>query len=501
MMQRKNICGRIICFVLALALCLTAVPVDNPNAQGAEFNINTVLNNAQLHPQKTGYAALDNLLESIVKPLEGQTTAQKVAALYDWTVRNIDYSWDGYQDHTYDGFNVPYPFNDYEEGLPKVMPQEIIDRTYYTISNHKGVCYDWGAVFAVMMRYIGLESYVHTGMFRFEWETQIGHHGWAEVQIDGVNYIFDPQREYRMCGDGVGEISHTRYFGLRYQDTDRYTQETAVNDKRDAGFVSVTAPRIKTAVINGLSSKSGSITGAGTYEVGQKAVLTATPKAGADFRGWYDLNGNLLTADHEYEFTAEKKTTVIAMFGDDQFYDIKDGDWYGPGAEQAAALGLVNGTEPFRFEADGKMTRAMAVKMLASLAKADLSGYANGNFSDVATGMWYAPAINWAAATGIAQGMGNGKFAPDQYIDRQQFVTMLINYLRTSNNDLGEINGALPYKDSAKIAPWTKTAMSQAVAIGLVNGYEDNTIRPQSTLNRAEGVKIIINAVAYLNGN
>ena len=54
-----------------------------------------------------------------------------------------------------------------------------------------GVCYDWGILFAVMARYVGVESYVHTGILRIG--TWTGHHGWTELRLGGKNYIFDGQ--------------------------------------------------------------------------------------------------------------------------------------------------------------------------------------------------------------------------------------------------------------------------------------------------------------------
>lgn len=485
-----------------------------PTAQG--FDINAVLDGAELHPQRTGYAALDKILADIVKPLAGMSTSQKVQTLYDWTVRNIDYSWEGYKSHTYEGFAVAYPLDDYEDGLQRAIPQEIIDRTYYTMRNHKGVCYDWGAVFAVMMRYIGLESYVHTGMFRFETDTSTGHHGWAEVKIDGVNYIFDPQREYRMCGDGVGAISHTRYFGLRYGDTDRYTQETTKNANRDRWWLPVDANRVKAVIVEALASRSGNAQYSGHRNVGDNVTLHAySNEDNKPFLGWYDTAGNLLTTEEDYSFTVADNATFIAMFEGDYFYDIPAGVWYADSAVKAAAGKIAGGTKPYYFGGEERLTRAMAVQLIANLAGADLSGYDSktaDRFTDVPQDKWYAPAVAWAVDNGVAKGISENHFQPDAFIDREQFAVMVTGYLDSLHlneyetvDENGETVGvwmsdcyaALEdsgYTDAGKISPWANLAMTKAVARGFVNGYEDKTLRPQNTLTRAEGVKIIINA-------
>lgn len=542
MKSAKNITKRIISLVLAFVICFSAMPLtafaadktgndnseitfaaeetnnntgdneaeisDNSSEQNKSsqqeetvFDINNVLNNAELHPQKTGYATLDKMLENIVAPLNGKTTAQKVAALYEWTVYNIDYSWAGYKEQTYNGFNVPYPLNDYETGLQKVIPQEIIDRTYFTMKNHKGVCYDWAAVFCVMMRYIGLESYVHTGMFRFEWETQIGHHGWAEVEIDGVNYIFDPQREYRMTDDGTKPVDYSRYFGLRYQDTNRYNQETSVNAARDAGFVSVTATRGKTYAVNAVASPMGTVSGGGNYESGAYATLIAMPNSGKSFDGWYDTKGNMVSAETVYSFTVNEKTTLYAMFGGDNFYDIKADAWYYKEANKAADLNLVNGQSLFCFNGSAKMTRAMVVQILANMEGGIGNMGIENPFTDVKSNVWYTNAVLWAVETGIVNGMGNGKFCPNDNVTREQFMTMIINYLNFKTDD-GINNGSfgnLKFKDKNNISTWARESVAAAVELGFAGGYEDNTIKPKNLLTRAEGVKIIVKTYDYIN--
>lgn len=520
--------SRLLSLLLVFVLCFSALPILSTEAAAANemtelsvdrsltqaelaelpaeltkeeaaFDINAVLNSVELHPQRTGYAALDKLLENILKPYANASTAKKVQVCYDWTVRNINYSWSGYKGEKsgYYGFNRKYPYNDYEEGLQKAFPEEVIARTYYTMSKHEGVCYDWGAVFAVMMRYIGIEAYVHTGIFRFEWDTQWGHHGWAEVKINGTNYIFDPQREFRMCGDGKGTISHTRYYGLRYSDTDRYQQETKVNAKRDAQFLPVTAHRKKFVPINAVASRSGKVTGAGKYDITTTATLRAVPNAGKSFAGWYDASGKLLSSDTAYSFTVSGPATVYAMFADDKFYDIRNNDWYAGAAMRAADLGLISGTRPHRFDGKIAMSRAMVVMILANLEKADLSGYTNTKFSDVKTGQWYTRAVAWANENGIVSGTNKGTFLPDASVTREEFVVIMANYLKWKQFELTDAE--LPYSDQDAIRAWALSAVKKIQGAGMISGFPDGTFRPQNSLSRAEGVAILVHLVDFMD--
>ncbi len=46
-------------------------------------------------------------------------------------------------------------------------------------------------------------------------------------------------------------------------------------------------------------------------------------------------------------------------------------------------------------------------------------------FSDVRAGAWYAEAVRWAVGAGVTNGVGEGRFAPDETCTRTQIATFL----------------------------------------------------------------------------
>lgn len=202
--MRKKHC-RLAALLLAVLLCLTALPVS-ASAAGDAMSLDQVkalMNAEPLYPQKTGYAELDRMLEELVAPYRGKDTYTTLKGLYEWTVNNIDYSWNGYSQNyapAYDCFTLTYDLT-YETGLPQAYPIDMIYRAYHMLTARTGVCYDWGILFAVMARYVGVESYVHTGILRIG--TWTGHHGWTELRLGGKNYIFDGQHAPRGRAPGA----------------------------------------------------------------------------------------------------------------------------------------------------------------------------------------------------------------------------------------------------------------------------------------------------------
>lgn len=95
----KHMLTRVIALGLAVVLCLSAAGPLTALATDPEMptaDMKTVLNSATLYPQRTGYKEIDEGFAAILNSYSGADTYTKALALYDWAVKNIRYSWDGY---------------------------------------------------------------------------------------------------------------------------------------------------------------------------------------------------------------------------------------------------------------------------------------------------------------------------------------------------------------------------------------------------------------------
>ena len=90
----------------------------------------------------------------------------------------------------------------------------------------------------------------------------------------------------------------------------------------------------------------------------------------------------------------------------------------------AVESGVTNGTDAAHFSPDETCTRAQAAAFLhRALGLPERQGEAA--FSDVSEGAWYAEAVRWAVGAGVTNGVGEGRFAPDETCTRAQIVTFL----------------------------------------------------------------------------
>lgn len=191
--------------------------------------------------------------------------------------------------------------------------------------------------------------------------------------------------------------------------------------------------------------------------------------------------------------------TALAEKADD-FTDVSRSDWYYQFVDYVTSKGYFNGTSETTFAPAENMTRAMFVTVLFRFdgAKGDRSQSA---FTDVAPGEWYTDAINWAAANRIVDGVGNGKFAPNDPITRAQMCTMIERYLALYKKawkvTLPETGSVSVMVDENEIPAYALAAVKQCQRHGLVNGFEDGTFRPNELSTRAQ-VAAVIYRMSYL---
>lgn len=167
-----------------------------------------------------------------------------------------------------------------------------------------------------------------------------------------------------------------------------------------------------------------------------------------------------------------------------QLNDIS-GHWARTAIEYAVDNGILKGTGNGSFNPDGSMTRGMIGTVLWRLGG---SPKPSGDqlFADVSQGAWYNDAVAWAAADGIASGVGSG-FSPNGNVTREQIAVMLYNYSKFKGLNTVAANGgtANQYSDTGNISSWASEAVNWAVSAGILTGDGTN-LNPNASATRAE---------------
>lgn len=111
-------------------------------------------------------------------------------------------------------------------------------------------------------------------------------------------------------------------------------------------------------------------------------------------------------------------------------------------------------------------------------------------FTDVNENDWFYDVVLYAYDNGLMTGVSATEFAPNQTTTRGMIVSMLARLEGvTSAEDAG-------FADVAA-NDWYATAVNWAASVGVVNGYEDNTFRPNAPITREQMAAILYNYADY----
>ena len=175
------------------------------------------------------------------------------------------------------------------------------------------------------------------------------------------------------------------------------------------------------------------------------------------------------------------------------FEDVPPGHWAEEAVRSVWSKGLMAGTGSASFTPDGAATRGQIVTILWRMAGSPQVNFLM-DYSDVDPAAWYAEAVRWAAAEGIAGGYGGGRFGPDDPITREQLAVMLHGFARHAGYDLsaGAEAGLLRYADAAEVSEYAVSALEWACGAGILHGTGDgSTLSPQGTATRAQTAVMI----------
>lgn len=105
-------------------------------------------------------------------------------------------------------------------------------------------------------------------------------------------------------------------------------------------------------------------------------------------------------------------------------------------------------------------------------------------FNDVGE-QWYKESVAFVSARGIMNGVGENTFAPDELLSRAMLAQILYNF------DSDSISGISSEFKDIPFGIWFDDAVNWASAVGLVNGFGDNTFRPYDDITREQLVTIL----------
>jgi len=178
---------------------------------------------------------------------------------------------------------------------------------------------------------------------------------------------------------------------------------------------------------------------------------------------------------------------VLAAFPD---VDEATSSWAGEAIDALEKNGVINGYEDGTFIPDGNVTRAEFAKMLCVAFGCD--GTEKAQYTDV-SGHWAEEYIEKSASMIYTPG---SEYNPDNDASRAEiaYAVSKVCGLDGANGESHE-DTLGKFTDAQSIDENMRNQVALAVEAGLIQGYEDGTVRGNMPVSRAEAAVLIFRAI------
>lgn len=239
-----------------------------------------------------------------------------------------------------------------------------------------------------------------------------------------------------------------------------------------------------------------------TYTHGQDQSLTKCgfTRSGYAFLGWATAaDGNVAYHDQQ-SLSITQDTTLYAVWKQQPNQGGSGGGHHNSGSgtqekpdetppttlNDTDHYAYIVGYEDGTIRPNGHITRAEAAtvffRLLTDKAR-DANLTDRSPYPDVSAGAWYNKAVATLSRMGILSGYEDGSFRPNATVTRAEFAAMAARF----DTEAKPVD--TPFTDLTGC--WAADEIAKAYGKGWVNGYGDNTFRPNGPITRAEAVTLI----------
>ncbi len=178
------------------------------------------------------------------------------------------------------------------------------------------------------------------------------------------------------------------------------------------------------------------------------------------------------------------------------FKDIS-GHWAEKIIKKLTEKKIINGISEDEFAPNEYITRAQFASLVSRILEIEKTDYI-GEFTDVSKDDWFATDVEALCGKCIING-SNGEFMPNSNITREAMAKILVAAYEYKTAQTVQ-QAQLTFSDSENISDWAAEFVGKAVNAGLLKGSDDNKFMPRKNATRAEAAAAINNLINGLEG-
>ena len=176
------------------------------------------------------------------------------------------------------------------------------------------------------------------------------------------------------------------------------------------------------------------------------------------------------------------------------FTDIADYGWASYEIEFLARMNVINGVGNGLYAPADYVTREQSAKLLVQAMELETVNQ-NTAFTDVDENAWYYPHISTATARGIVKGKGDS-FGIGESVTREDLCTMAARALEAAGYKIDEYE--LSFADASSVSDYAKNAVAFLANAGVIKGMPDGTFMPKNNTTRAEAAVFMYRFCEYI---
>lgn len=173
--------------------------------------------------------------------------------------------------------------------------------------------------------------------------------------------------------------------------------------------------------------------------------------------------------------------------------------WGKPFVELAAAKGLVDGVGDGKYDPNRAVTRAEFTAMLVRSLGRGASTDGTSPYDDVRTGSWYEGDVAKAKALGLLNFVNGNLFKPDQPLTREEMASMLAAVIALEKLPITkELVSLAGYKDIGSVDASYLEDVRLMVSYRIMEGTGENTFSPKDVTTRAQAAVVFVRMLRQL---
>lgn len=184
------------------------------------------------------------------------------------------------------------------------------------------------------------------------------------------------------------------------------------------------------------------------------------------------------------------------------FNDLGNFKWAAEAINFLVENNIVFGKSEGYFNPQDNIKREEAIAILMRMFDFKSDTDKANPFKDVSDSDWYYESVKAASDNNIVSGITEECMGIGLNVTRQDFLAMLLRAVITESViDVYSSTDAAVYTDFDDAGEYAKEAIRLFSQLGVINGYEDGSIKPHNSITRAEAAQITYKVYKLKDGN